>query len=176
MECKACGVWFVSGDKSGVCHTCKRTLKNMGLDLSYDRLRELVEADRDGRCFIPPATIGERVYHITTCENFPQILDGSLYGDDGGHGTATGAYCPFELAETCPFPCDEDGWFDCFDHKNERAIFEDEVTEIIIGDTLDYVCFKYSGAAEFEEFGKTVFLTREAAEAALEGAQHGKDL
>lgn len=36
MECKACGVWFVSDDKSGVCHTCKQTLKNMGLDLQYD--------------------------------------------------------------------------------------------------------------------------------------------
>lgn len=54
MECKACGVWYVSGDKSGVCPTCKRTLKNMGIDLPYDRLRELVEADRDGRCVVLP--------------------------------------------------------------------------------------------------------------------------
>ena len=54
MECKACGVWFVSGDKSGVCHTCKRTLKNMGIDLPYDRLMELVAADRDGRCVVLP--------------------------------------------------------------------------------------------------------------------------
>lgn len=141
----------------------------LGNDYDLDRLLELVQADRERRCFIPPAIIGDKVYHITTCENFPKILDGTLYGDDGGHGTATGSYCPFELAETCPFPCDEDGWFDCFDHKNERAIFEDVVTEIVIGDTIDYVGFEYSGAAEFEEFGKTVFLTRKDAEAALKG-------
>lgn len=54
MECKACGVWFVSGDKSGLCPTCKRTLKNMGIDIPYARLRELVEADLDGRCVVFP--------------------------------------------------------------------------------------------------------------------------
>lgn len=58
MECKACGVWFVSDDKSGVCHTCKQTLKNMGLDLQYDRLRELVKADREGRCVVLPVKPG----------------------------------------------------------------------------------------------------------------------
>lgn len=144
----------------------------LGDDYDIDRLRELVQADRDGRRIVSPAKIGDKVYHITTCENFKKIYDGTLYGDDGGPGTATGLYCPCELAETCPFPCDEDGWFDCYDHKNEIEIFEDVVTEIVIGDTLDYVGFEYSGAAEFEEFGKTVFLTREAAEAALK-AQKG---
>lgn len=64
MECKACGVWFVSGDKSGVCHTCKRTLKNMGLDLPYDRLRELVEADRDGRCVVLPISTPSMAYTV----------------------------------------------------------------------------------------------------------------
>lgn len=59
MECKACGVWFVSDDKSGVCHTCKQTLKNMGLDLQYDRLRELVQADREGRCVVLPCKQNE---------------------------------------------------------------------------------------------------------------------
>lgn len=144
----------------------------LGDDYDIDRLRELIQADRDGRCIVPPAKIGDKVYHITTCENFKKVYDGTLYGDDGGPGTATGLYCPCELAETCPFPCDEDGWFDCYDHKNEIEIFEDVVTEIVIGDTLDYVGFEYSGAAEFEEFGKTVFITREAAEDALK-AQKG---
>lgn len=144
----------------------------LGDDYNLGRLMELVQADRDERCIVPPAKIGDKVYHITTCKNFKKIYDGTLYGDDGGPGTATGLYCPCELAETCPFPCDEDGWFDCYDHKNEIEIFEDVVTEIVIGDTLDYVGFEYSGAAEFEEFGKTVFITREAAEDALK-AQKG---
>ena len=144
----------------------------LGDEYDLDRLRELVQADREGRCIVPPAKIGDKVYHITTCKNFKKVYDGTLYGDDGGPGTATGLYCPCELAETCPFPCDEDGWFDCYDHKNEIEIFEDVVTKIVIGDTLDYVGFEYSGAAEFEEFGKTVFITREAAEDALK-AQKG---
>ena len=59
MECKACGAWFVSDDKSGVCHTCKQTLKNMGLDLQYDRLRELVQAGREGRCVVLPVVTYE---------------------------------------------------------------------------------------------------------------------
>lgn len=49
MECKACGTWFVSGQNDGVCLSCKTRLKKMGLDIPYDRLRVLVEADRDGR-------------------------------------------------------------------------------------------------------------------------------
>lgn len=148
----------------------------LGDEYDLERLRELVQADREGRCVVPPTKIGDKVYHITTCNDFPKVYDGTLYGDDGGPGTATGLYCPCELAETCPFPCDEDGWFDCYDHKNELAIFEDVVTEIVIGDTLDYVGFEYSGAAEFEEFGKTVFLSREEAESALKGVnENGMD-
>lgn len=54
MECKACGTWYVSGDKSGICPTCERTLKEMGFDLPYDRIRELVDADKDGRCVVFP--------------------------------------------------------------------------------------------------------------------------
>lgn len=73
MECKACGVWFVSDDKSGVCHTCKQTLKNMGLDLQYDRLRELVQADMEGRCVVLPARIGSKVYRIEC------VKDGDTY-------------------------------------------------------------------------------------------------
>lgn len=38
---------------------------------------------------------------------------------------------------------------------------------------MNKVSIEYSGAAEFEEFGKTAFLTSEAAEAALKGEQDG---
>ena len=111
MECKACGVWFVSGDKSGVCHTCKRTLKNMGIDLPYDRLMELVAADRDGRCVVLPS---------------------------GGHTNKDGENALKSAMNTC------------FYHNNP-------VTRYI----ADAVAEK---------------LTREAAEAALKGDQHGQDL
>ena len=120
------------------------------------------------RCFITPAKIGDTVYHITTCKYFPRVLDGTMYDADGGHGTATGLYCPCELMENCPFPCDDDGDFDCDKHKNTLAIFEDIVDSIRIEDMEDYIAFNYSGGADFGDIGKTVFLTREEAEAALE--------
>ena len=131
------------------------------------RLRELAQADKDGRIVVLPAKISDTVYHITTCKNFARVYDGTLYDADGGHGTATGLYCPCELAENCPHPLDDDGSFDCDKHKNALAIFEDVVTGIYIDDVEDSVMFEYSGGAYFEDFGRTVFLTREAAEEAL---------
>lgn len=131
------------------------------------RLRELVEADKEGRTIIAPAQIGDSVYHITTCKDFPKVLDGTMYESNGECGTATGYYCPCELAENCPFLLEEDGSFDCDKHKNTEAIYEDMVTEIVINDMESFVRLDYSGFVNFEDFGKTVFLTREASEAAL---------
>ena len=55
MECKACGAWFASTMKTDLCTTCERAMKRLGFgNFSYDRLRELVQADREGRCFITP--------------------------------------------------------------------------------------------------------------------------
>ena len=62
--------------------------------IPLDRLRELVEADKDERCVVVPVAIGATVYHITTCKDFPKILDGTLYDGNGALGTATGYYCP----------------------------------------------------------------------------------
>lgn len=139
--------------------------------VSAARLCELARADREGRCVVFPAGIGDTVYHITTCKNFSQVLDGTMYGPDGELGTATGLYCPCELAETCPFPCDDDGSFDCEKHKNTLSIFEDVVAGVFIEDMQDVITFGYSGSADFEDFGKTVFLTRAEAQAALRREQ-----
>lgn len=133
------------------------------------RLRELVEADANGKCIIAPVGIGDTVYHIAKCGEFRQVYDGTLYGDNGEHGTATGLYCPCELAETCPFPCDEDGGFDCEQHKDTFGIFEDVVTEIHIDDIYEYAVLDYSGSVDFEEFGIYAFTDYEEAKAALEG-------
>ena len=143
----------------------------LGDEYDLDRLRELAQADREGRCVVPPASIGDTVYHITTCKNFSQVLDGTMYGPNGELGTATGLYCPCELAETCPFPCDDDGSFDCEKHKNTLAIFEDVVTGILSDDIQDTLFLEYSGNVAFDDFGKTVFLTRAEAEAALRREQ-----
>ena len=121
MECKACGVWFVSDDKSGVCHTCKQTLKNMGLDLQYDRLRELAQADRDGRCVVVPVKLGQPVY------------------------------------------CLQD-YFNDATMKSEKRVKCRLVDFIPVASKM----FETNGLIyQFSEIGKTVFLTREEAEAAL---------
>lgn len=132
------------------------------------RLKKISEADCEGRCIVPPAKIGDTVYHITTCENFWKVLDGTMYDADGGEGTATGYYCPCELAENCPFPLDDDGGFDCDEHKKELGIFEDVVTGIVIDDTQEFLTLGYSGNVWFCEFGKTVFKEKESAVSALE--------
>lgn len=132
MECKACGVWFVSGDKSGVCHTCKRTLKNMGLDLPYDRLLELVEADRDGRCVVLPCKPGDAVWIISK----------------------RGSRCVERWIVHRVYKRDVGGWY--FDLKN-MMLSQKRPNEF-------EMCKK-----AISSFGKTVFLTREAAEAAMKG-------
>lgn len=56
----------------------------LGDDYELDHLRELVQAERDGRCIYAPAQIGDIVYHITTCKDFAKVLDGTMYGPNGG--------------------------------------------------------------------------------------------
>lgn len=89
---------------------------------TYDlsRIKELVEADREGRCVVMPCKIGETIYHI--------------------HGKTI---LPMQAkwVET-----NEKGWCVC-------------------GNYPPMATFAFS----FDDFGKTVFLTREAAEKALEG-------
>lgn len=127
-------------------------------------LCELAQAEKEGRLVVLPCKVGDTVYHITTCEYFPQVLDGTMYGSDCGPGTATGFYCPCELAENCPFDADD---FDCNINKKKFAVFEDEVVSLCINDCEMRVELGYSGYVDVSDFGKTVFLTREAAEAAL---------
>lgn len=141
-------------------------LAGQALGITPDRLRELAQADKEGRCVVLPCKIGDTVYHIAKCRDFSKVLDGTLYDSNGGYGTATGYYCPCELADNCPF---DDDSFDCDANKNKPNIFEDTVESVNIDDYEQYLRLDYSGAVSLEDFGKTVFLTREEAEAALEG-------
>lgn len=95
MECKACGTWFASGQNDGVCLSCKTRLKKMGLDIPYDRLRELVEADKAGRWIpcssgvMPDAEQEVRVVCKTSTEYRYQCLavyiPAGVYRDDSGY-------------------------------------------------------------------------------------------
>ena len=54
---KICALWVNAEGQNAFCYdeNCKETLKDIiGADYDLDRLRELVEADRDGRCVVLP--------------------------------------------------------------------------------------------------------------------------
>lgn len=96
-----------------------------------DRLRELVEADRDGRCVVLPCKVGDIVY-----------TNMSIRGDK------------YKMADR-PYPV--------------KVVF------VGMGDGKSYFHVKYDNGRcfpfDFDQIGKTVFLTREAAAAALKGGQ-----
>ena len=94
-----------------------------------DRLRELAQADREGRCVVlPPIRIGDAAFFLIN----NQIFSGHIY------------YIRWEK------------------HKafGEHGLI-----------SADGVCGAFS--ANLSDYGKTVFLTREEAEAELEGMKNG---
>jgi len=95
-----------------------------------DRLRELAEADRDGRLVVRPYSIGETVYVL--------LKDGAIF-----YPETNGWYISEEIIEAIS----HDGFY--------------------LGDPVDDVYTPDS------EIGKTVFLTREGAEKALEAKRDG---
>ena len=103
-------------------------LAAQALGVEPSRLRELAEADKDGRCVVLPCKVGQRV---------------------------------FALLDT------------------DKHISECEVKQIGMGNEIGFIGLEPIGARGREYgvalngFGKTVFLTREAAEKALEGIKDG---
>ena len=89
-------------------------------DISTDRLRELAEADKDGRVVVPPCKVGDVVY--------------------GFYGEKTILPMVAKWIET-----NTDGWCIAVQYVPMAPRFY-----------------------QFSDFGKTVFLTRKEAEAALE--------
>lgn len=107
----------------------------LGDDYDLDRLKELVEADKEGRCQVIP------------CKEFFSMLGDDVYTIDDG-----------EVLEVllCSIGYDPDG-----------IDFIDAVYAPGYEDEKDFT-FRFS------DVGKTVFLTREEAEAALEKMKEGK--
>ena len=98
--------------------------KALGMEPS--RLRELAEADKDGRCVVLPCKVGDTAYYL----NGPFIIDFEVIGYQVDE---RGAWC-FQGEH--------------YDEETEKTYYCDPSTEKI---------------------GKTVFLTREEAERAMEG-------
>lgn len=94
----------------------------LGDDYDLDRLKELVEADRDGRCIVLPCKVGDKVYCIQS------------YFNDAKMRSEKKVKCRIvDFVQSFP------DLFEC-----------------------------YGMIYKFEDIGKTVFLTREEAEATLE--------
>ena len=103
--------------------------KIFGEDYNLDRLKELVEADREGRCVVLPCKIGRKLYR--TSMRKMQVYEVSVSRE----------------------------YF--HDSKNNATLFAVQIFENGKKST-SYECFKE------KDIGKTVFLTRKEAEAALE--------
>lgn len=136
------------------------------------QLKEYQSLEEHGRLIKFPCKVGSTVYAICTCEAVGTVLDGTLYGSNGGFGTATGYYCPYELSDKCPH-IDAD---DCDECKNIEAVFEDTIDfiniteyETIIGLHNTNLC------VTIDEIGKTVFLTKSEAEAKLKELRGEED-
>ena len=106
----------------------------LGDEYDLDRLRELAQADREGRCVVIDVKIGQRVW----------ILDVGEYGDD-------------EIAQ--PLGLEVYG----------IALSDDHETYYFVKPPLGMDIDPFS----HEDIGKTVFLSREEAEKALEGMKDG---
>lgn len=105
-------------------------LAAQALGVEPSRLRELAEADKDGRCVVLPCKVGQRVFALMDMD---------------------------------------------------KHISECEVTQIGMGNGIGFIGLEPIGArgrkygVALNGFGKTVFLTREEAEKALEEREGKKD-
>lgn len=95
---------------------------------SYTRLRELAEADKDGRVVVPPCKVGDRLYEVTGRKTI------SVYKVKAIRVELFGLFIEWDIVE-------------------------------------GFVWQSLSGI-NAGEIGKTVFLTREEAEKALEGKRN----
>lgn len=100
------------------------------LGVEADRLRELAEADKDGRCVVLPCRVGEKIYYL----NGKYIIEVDVVG----------------------YKVDETGAW------------------LFIGETYNPETNRaYHCDLETERIGKTVFLTEEEAERAMEEKRNG---
>ena len=117
---------------------------------SYTRLRELAEADKNGRLVVLPCKVGDTVWAVSGKIIKCEIEETYLY-DGGGIEYFVTFDCDGADCKGCPFNRWEQ---DC---SGERYC------------ECEYGCSSFKDS----DIGKTVFLTHEEAEAALEAKRDG---
>ena len=121
LACRGCEFAKGSGVINGV--YVEDVLSTLfGDDYNLDRLKELVKADREGRCVVSPCKVGDRLYTIRT------IQDGSFTLEVYDSG---------------------------------------EIRQISVNTDGTFFLVDYGHSLSANNFGKTVFKTREEAEVAL---------
>lgn len=128
------------------------TMTAQMMGITPERLGELAKADRDGRCLVLPCKVGDTVYVVGKIKVVEAVIS-EIYTLDGQKGVEylVNFNCD-ENCKGCPFYAWEQSWegeWSCDCGYGEGAIFQ-------------------------KDFGKTVFLTRDAAADALKGEQHGE--
>lgn len=124
------------------------------------KLAHYEDLEEQGRLIELPCKMGDTVYVLAECKNIQPQLDGTLYSPDGSPGTATGYYCPYE--DDCPHTDFSD---DCDKCKDITAVFEDEVTSVIVDDLGVQLFTDTCGVSGY--LGDYIFLTKEEAEKKL---------
>ena len=121
------GAWYSdAGTEADRLHFIADVEDILGDDYDLDRLRELVEADRDGRCGIPPVKLHQHIFRVFNSEIIEETVCQVIW--------------------------------EPFMPKPRWKVW-------VMGSGLPYYWN--------DCIGKTVFLTRESAEDALKGDQHG---
>lgn len=98
---------------------------------NFDRIKELWEADREGRCVVLPCKIGDTVYVLN--RHLGRVFENEVAGFSVGYQS---------------------------DNKNS-------ISTVYVGKCGSKTFRRW----KFQQFGKTVFLTRKEAEAALKEAE-----
>ena len=131
-------------------HEAAKQLRQLCRNCDLDRLEKLVEADRVGRLVVPPCKVGDTVWaasgKIIKCE-----IEEMYLCDGRGIEYLVTFDCDGADCKGCPFNRWEQ---DC---SGERYC------------ECEYGCSSFKDS----DIGKTVFLTHEEAEAALEAKQDG---
>lgn len=132
----------------------------LGDEYDITRLRDMVKADRDGRCIIPPVKAGDTIYLVV-----PGRLTVNTIGDD--HSTVTFVDCEMFGKRSSPLYgiCNISGQI----KDVVNLIIEDTVEYIAMGqDGNGLISLRNRGVVSFSDIGDSIFLTHQEAQATLE--------